>query len=98
MKALRFSALLVLGGVLALLTPLALASPPDPSWIRGVYDDGDLDNVVMLIMSSAGVLEPSPLDKACSVPLVIALLHQTEESPVASEVLSLSYARAPPAF
>ena len=40
----------------AVLTPMAYASPPDPSWIRGIYDDGDFDNVVVLITSAAGNL------------------------------------------
>ena len=33
--------LLLLAGVIVVLTPLAYASPPDPSWIRGLYDDAD---------------------------------------------------------
>ena len=35
-------ALLLLLG-LSGLTPLAYASPPDPSWVRGIYDDADYD-------------------------------------------------------
>src|SRR5262245_5031181 len=31
------------------LRPLAAASPPDPTWIPGVYDDGDFDDVVIHI-------------------------------------------------
>jgi hypothetical protein len=42
MRRLRFPILLVLLGGMAPLTPLAYARPPDPSWIGGVYDDGDL--------------------------------------------------------
>ena len=33
---------------LILLPTLAFASPPDPSWITGVYDDADGDDIVML--------------------------------------------------
>ncbi len=39
-------ALLLLLG-LSGLTPLAYASPPDPSWVRGIYDDADYDDVVV---------------------------------------------------
>src|SRR5262252_3973473 len=31
--------------VLVLLPTIAFASPPDPSWIAGIYDDGDGDSV-----------------------------------------------------
>jgi len=53
------SRLLVLVTLVLLLpvsavTSLAYASPPDPSWIRGLYDGGDHDDVVVLITSEAG--------------------------------------------
>jgi hypothetical protein len=97
MKALRFSMLLVLVSALALLAPLALANPPDPNWIRGLYDDGDLDNVISIITLSDAWLEPSPLD-ASSTPIVIALLNQTDERSAPSEALPVMQARAPPAL
>jgi len=37
-----------------LLMPLAYATPTDPSWISGFWDDGDYDDVVCLVASSAG--------------------------------------------
>ena len=45
--------------VLLLLAPVALpgfahASPPDPTWIHGIYDDGDGDDVVSRIASGTG--------------------------------------------
>ena len=42
--------------VVAVLTPLAYGSPPDPSWIRGVYDGADYDDVVILVTSAVGVV------------------------------------------
>jgi hypothetical protein len=33
---------------------LAYASPPDPSWIPGLYDDGDHDDVVVLATTAVG--------------------------------------------
>src|SRR5260370_9518039 len=35
------------------LTPLAFASPPDPSWVQGIYDGADFDDVVVIIASGA---------------------------------------------
>lgn len=38
------------------LIPLADASPPDPSWIAGFYDNADYDDVVLAATSVAGVV------------------------------------------
>ena len=37
------------------LPPLASATPPDPIWIAGFYDDDDFDDVVIDIGRLAGV-------------------------------------------
>jgi hypothetical protein len=39
-----------------LLLALAYASPPDPAWIRGMYDDGDGDDVIVRVTSASGHL------------------------------------------
>jgi len=40
---------------LILIAPIAFASPPDPSWIAGVYDGADGDDVVTLVYETAGI-------------------------------------------
>jgi len=40
---------------LVLLPLLAFANPPDPSWIAGIYDGGDGDDVVTLVYETAGI-------------------------------------------
>jgi len=47
------SALLPIIAVLILLPTIAFASPPDPSWIAGTYDDADGDDIVMLVYETA---------------------------------------------
>jgi hypothetical protein len=42
---------LTLVGVLACLRSLAYASPADPTWIGGFWDDDDYDDVVIHIVS-----------------------------------------------
>ena len=42
------SVLLQIVVVLILLPTIAFASPPDPSWITGIYDDADGDDGVFL--------------------------------------------------
>jgi hypothetical protein len=57
----RASLLLLLAAVWVLVRPLAAASPPDPTWIAGVYDDDDLDDAVLLVGSLVGVSDaPGP--------------------------------------
>src|SRR5215468_12517977 len=41
--------------VLILLPVIAFASPPDPSWIAGIYDGADGDDIVMLVYKTAAV-------------------------------------------
>ena len=91
------SGVVLLGTVLAaLLTPLAYASPPDPSWIMGIYDDADYDDVVWFITATNGVAQTVGLGTAHSLPVagrVSAL--ETCRAP-ASPAFS-SHSRAPPA-
>jgi hypothetical protein len=47
--------------ILVLSVALAYASPPDPSWISGIYDDRDYDDVVGMVTDEAGVSESGAL-------------------------------------
>jgi len=46
---------------LILLPPIALASPPDPSWIAGFYDGADGDDVVSLVCETSAANAAVPL-------------------------------------
>jgi hypothetical protein len=87
---------LVLIGSIVGLTPLAYAAPPDPSWIWGIYDGVDYDDVVDLITSAAGTVTPSLLPEFPQSVLVvgIALL---ERARVPTAAVSSLQSRAPPA-
>ena len=88
---------LLLAALTAGVVTLAHASPPDPSWIRGVYDDADGDDAIGLITSGVGfayslapvALRPDTIVIAATVPL--------EEEPVTSFHSSARQPRAPPA-
>jgi hypothetical protein len=56
----RFVGLLLAAAILA-LAPAAHASPPDQSWISGLYDNADFDDVVLLITSNLGAIQPPRL-------------------------------------
>ena len=49
----RLVAMLVAGALVALV-PLAHASPTDPTWISGLYDDADHDDAVLAITEGVG--------------------------------------------
>ncbi len=83
--------------VIVTLTPLGYASPPDPSWIKGVYDDADYDDVVVIIASGSGAVEPFlQVDLGLGRQLA-AYAPPLEEDPVPTLTLSSVQPRAPPA-
>jgi hypothetical protein len=85
---------LVLVGPLVALTPLAYATPLDPSWIQGIYDGADYDDVVFLITSEAGNVTPSLLPELRQTVAEI-LPHASACVPTAA--VSTLHSRAPPA-
>jgi hypothetical protein len=40
---------------------LAHASPPDPTWIPGIYDTGDLDDAILTVLSIDAATITTPL-------------------------------------
>ena len=54
-------ALLLVLAARVLLAPLAEASPPDPTWLAGVWDDGDFDDVICQITALASTADGHPL-------------------------------------
>ena len=47
--------------VVAVGGPLvAAASLPDPTWIAGMYDDGDADSILALVWEEAPAVMPPP--------------------------------------
>lgn len=58
----RWITALLVAGAVALCPVLALASPPDPLWIGGVYDAGDWDEAVLASAFADGVPAPAGAD------------------------------------
>src|SRR5215831_10635795 len=78
------------------LSVLAYASPPDPSWVRGVYDDADFDDVVCLILANTGLVDDSaPVQGRPDFVLIRAELPPDDLS-VAPCSLNSSQPRPPP--
>src|SRR5262245_36427073 len=53
----RASIAVLLLGALFILPAIAHASPTDPTWIPGFYDDNDYDDVILFITGAVGAVE-----------------------------------------
>jgi len=78
MRPARALALLLLA-CLSSVTPLAYASPPDPTWTVGLYADADGDDIVVSLTGAAWVVELTP--PASLIPLFVALPFAPPDRP-----------------
>ena len=53
---LRGSTLLLVVAMMSLAV-LAYAIPPDPDWISGLWDNGDYDDIILLVTSGVGIVD-----------------------------------------
>jgi hypothetical protein len=81
--------------VLAVLGALAHASPPDPTYIPGLYDDGDHDDVILLVWSAVGALDALAAP-ACAVRVVADAPVHRLPALLASAGLGPALTRGPP--
>ncbi len=82
--------------VLVALMPLAYASPPDPVWVSGFFDNDDNDNGVFLVTSSHITLDPFPLLAWHPVRVFWPSFVQDDQSPGSAPYHSTADARASP--
>jgi hypothetical protein len=87
---------LALSSALALVVPLALASPPDPMSVEGMYDAADYDDVVLLVTSQE-VLVGGRLPVITLVAILVSISPETSEGRSTTEPRSVP-SRAPPKF
>jgi len=86
----------VLTALVIALAPIAWASPPDPTWISGVYDGADFDDVVTYLTSGSVAIPALPVVD------VVPAFDRTPVLPAPYEKLELSLLlssqspRAPP--
>jgi hypothetical protein len=80
--------------VLALIPFFAAASPPDPTWIGGIYDAADGDEIVTLIGDQAGSNRVAVYAVARPLQLPRALLQR--EPCTAQSFSEQSLTRGPP--
>jgi hypothetical protein len=86
---------LVLVGPLFALTPLAHATPQDQTWLSGIYDAADYDDVVLLITTEGGLTPPARPQVFRGV--LVAAMPQHAVAVVPTAPPSALQSRAPPA-
>ena len=92
-----FSIYLPIVFTLILLPVIAFASPPDPWWIRGVFDDADFDDVVCLIIANTGLVDDVASVEGRPDFVLMGAEGPPDDRSVALFPLSASQPRAPPA-
>ncbi|PYM22282.1 MAG: hypothetical protein DMD80_28875 [Candidatus Rokuibacteriota bacterium] len=96
MNLIRPVVAMVLITIALLLTSLAYASPPDPTWVGGFWDDGDFDDVVIAVGSAVAIPTWKTVDQP-PTPIVLAVVRE-EPTPAEPYDGSLHPApRSPPA-
>jgi hypothetical protein len=82
---------------IASLVVLAHATPPDPEWLGGFWDDGDYDNVVLMVTSGVGVADSYSTDAARPVEIQRGVVVLPGDDPLLTRPHLSSDTRAPPA-
>jgi len=93
---LRRSILLLVVGAMLSLGVLAYASPPDPDWISGLWDNGDYDDIILLVTSGVGITDSHAIEDGRPLLFVGALVSTVDENRFAARPRPSSPTRAPP--
>ena len=84
----------VIAGILTSLVSLAYASPVDPAWIPGIYDNADYDDVVGLVTDGTGASSVEGAARVEQDP--VARIWLSEPSLVPKGMLPAQKGRGPP--
>ena len=95
MNRCRQGVALALLSVLVLLGTLAHASPPDATWIGGLWDDADFDDVVNCVTSALSTVESLCSTEVRPPWLYVSLAVTDTETPRSISLRSPD-SRAPP--
>ena len=88
---------LVLIALMLVLTPMAMASPPDSTWLAGFWDDADFDDVVLLVTGAAGAVESHLAAVTTSPVVVVRTINPANTVHARTSVVAAVSSRAPPA-
>ena len=82
--------------LLVAVTALAYASPPDPPYTSGLWDDGDYDDVVILATSTTSVLDVHTASGIRFVRVVMGVPARTTDPLICFREACVRLSRAPP--
>ena len=82
--------------LLLALQPLAQATPPDPTWISGLWDDSDYDDVVLVITGAVVAAESFFADPLGPIASRLSPVVSRSGEIVAAHPLESRSSRAPP--
>src|SRR2546425_7221579 len=86
--------LLILFSALVGIIPLAYAGPPEPTWIPGIYDNADYDDVVWLVTDEVDARHTGTAARVQYAP--IGFVSLAARGPVPSPIVSQHASRGPP--
>jgi len=93
---LRRSVLLLVVGAVLSLGVLAYVSPPDPDWISGLWDNGDYDDIILLVTSGVGITDSHAIEDGRPLVVVSELVTTVDNAPLAARPRPSAPTRAPP--
>ena len=88
---------LILASLIALV-PLAHSSPPDPTWLPGLWDNADLDEVVILATSVASTVDAAWLGRSGFLLPVVGSVQDIRPPIVTAPLPPTDHSRGPPAI
>lgn len=92
----RASVAVLLLGVLLSLPPIAHASPTDPVWIPGFYDDNDYDDVILFITGAVSAVDSGFVDPVGPAVVCLGLIPLSSPQRAWPRPLESLSTRAPP--
>jgi hypothetical protein len=84
------------GTILVVLTPLAYASPVDPTWRPGFWDDDDFDDVILFLTSNLDLVHAGDLPIVAVAGTLAAPVFERPAPIVPRDVYEPGASRAPP--
>jgi hypothetical protein len=96
MRRVRALGIWLNAAVLGMLLALAYATPPDPTYLGGFWDNADYDDVVILVTSAIGSTDTHTDSDLTRLLVVVAPVLPGEEEGLPAALRSPHSPRAPP--
>jgi len=88
------SSVLLLAVVVVAVAGLAAASPTDPTWIGGIYDNGDYDDAILALLAIEGLTSEPVIALAAAEAVQAFLAIPLPAAP--SYPVEVGHSRSPP--